>query len=135
MSSVVDASILIAGLIDDGSDGRWAESVIAKGNLAAPELVLAEAGNVLRRLERAKLITGLEARAAYGDLLRLEVELYPFAPFAERIWALRAQVTSYDAWYVAVAEHLDCPFATLDTKLAKSSGPRCAFVIPPRVLP
>lgn len=131
MTCVVDASILVAALLDYGDGGAWSETVIAKGDLAAPELVMAEATNVLRRLERAKLITGMEANAAHNDLSRLAVELYPFAPFAACIWALRTQTTSYDAWYVALAEYLDCPLATLDAKLSRCVGPRCAFLMPP----
>lgn len=32
--------------------------------------------------------------------------LHPFDPYHERIWGLAANATSYDAWYVAVAERL-----------------------------
>jgi len=53
---VVDASVLAAALVDAGSEGRWAESVIAGGSVVAPELVLVETTNVLRRLERTKSI-------------------------------------------------------------------------------
>ena len=41
---------------------------------------------------------------AHGDLLQLDLTLFPFAPFAERVWLLRDNLTSYDAWYVALAE-------------------------------
>src|SRR6185295_5418460 len=41
-----------------------------------------------------------EATAAARDLLKIDLELAPFEPFAERIWELRNNVTSYDAWYV-----------------------------------
>jgi predicted nucleic acid-binding protein len=61
----------------------------------------------------------------------IELELVPFGPFAERVWELRSNVTSYDAWYVAVAEELDLPLATLDRPLAAASGPRCQFLLPP----
>lgn len=61
------------------------------------------------------------------------MELFPFAPFAGRIWALRENLTSYDAWYVALAEALDCPLATLDRKLSRASGPRCDVLAPPDV--
>ncbi|GAB4198893.1 MAG: hypothetical protein OHK0013_08590 [Sandaracinaceae bacterium] len=43
------------------------------------------------------------------------------------MWALRASLTAYDACYVALAEALSCPLATLDTRLARASGPRCRF--------
>jgi predicted nucleic acid-binding protein len=58
------------------------------------------------------------------------VELFPFAPLADRVWALHPTVTAYDAAFVAVAEALDAPLVTLDRRLARASGPRCAFVVP-----
>ena len=61
------------------------------------------------------------------------MELFPFAPFAERVWALRENLTSYDAWYVALAEALDCPLVTLDRKLSRASGPICEIIAPPSV--
>ena len=131
MTAVADASVLVAALVDAGRAGKWAESVVAAGHLAGPELALAEATNVLRRLERAGEISPLEASTSHRSLLRLDVELFPFAPFAERVWALRGNLTSYDAWYVALAEALDCPLFTLDHRLSRAAGPRCAIRVPP----
>ena len=96
----------------------------------APELVRAEATNIFRRLERAKLITTPEANAAQDDLMQLDIELFPFEPFASRIWELRHNVTSYDAWYAAIAEALKLPLATLDEPLSKSNGVTCKFLTP-----
>ena len=123
--------MLVAALVDSGHEGEWAETAVAAGHLAGPELVLAEATNVLRRLEHAGEVSGLEASASQRSLLQLDVELYPFAPFAERVWALRGNLTSYDAWYVALAETLDCPLLTLDRRLRRAPGPRCAIRVPP----
>lgn len=131
MSIVVDASVLIAALVDPGKIGNWAEDILGGGSLHAPELVRAEATNILRRLERAKQITTPEANAAHEDLMMLDLELFTFDPFAERIWELRHTVTSYDGWYIAVAEALRLPLATLDKALSKASGPTCDFLIPP----
>ena len=97
MTTVVDASVLVAVLVDSGDEGRWAEAAFAEGGLAGPELVLVEASNILRRLERREKISRIEASSAHRDLLRLDIELFPFAPFSERIWALRGNLTSYDA--------------------------------------
>lgn len=130
MTTVVDASVLVAALVDSGNEGKWAESLLAEGSLAGPELVLAEASNILRRLERAEQISRIEATTAHGDLLRLDLELFPFAPFAERVWALRGNLTSYDAWCVALAEALGCPLVTLDRRLSRASGPNCEIVVP-----
>ena len=130
MTAVVDSSVLVAALVDTGPEGAWAESVVADGPLVGPELALAEASNILRRLEMAGQLSRLEATGAHESLLRLNLDLFPFAPFADRIWALRSNVTSYDAWYVAIAEALDYPLATLDQRLGRASGPACEIITP-----
>jgi predicted nucleic acid-binding protein len=127
---VVDASVLVSALTDAGEAGQWAESVIAGGPIASPMLVLVESANVLRRLERERGISTLEANSAYRDLLNLDVELFPYEPFASRVWELRHNLSSYDAWYVAVAEALGGQLATLDVKLCRANGPTCTFLTP-----
>jgi predicted nucleic acid-binding protein len=130
LSIVVDSSVLVAALVDSGPHGTWAEAVLARGSLHAPVLAHAEATNIFRRLERAKLITTPEANAAQDDLMQLHIELFSFEPFADRIWELRHNITSYDAWYIALAEALKLPLATLDEPLSKSSGVSCEFLTP-----
>ncbi len=132
MSAVVDASLLVAATVDSGPEGAWAEEVASRGNLVAPDLALVEATNILRRLEAAGQLERVQAGAAAHDLLQLDLDLVPFAPFADRVWELRHNLTSYDAWYVAAAEELDLPMATLDRRLAAATGPRCRFLLPPR---
>jgi predicted nucleic acid-binding protein len=129
VSVVVDSSTVVAALVATGPDGAWAERLVAGHALYAPQLVLVEATNVLRRLELSNRITTPEASAAQEDLMQLEIELYPFEPFAGRIWELRQTVTSYDAWYIALAEALEFPLATLDDRLVKSNGPKCEFLL------
>lgn len=130
MTTVPDASVVVAALVDAGPDGRWARSTLARGALAGPELLLAETTNVLRRLEQAGHIPEFQAAVAHRDLRRLTVETFPFAPFAARVWTLRTNLTAYDGWYVALAEALGCPLATLDRRLAQSPGPGCEIVLP-----
>ena len=132
MTTVVDASVVVAALVDSGSEGRWAESAVAADVLAGPELALAEASNILRRLEQAEHISRIEATSAHRDLALLDLELFPFAPFSERVWELRSNLTSYDAWYVALAEALDCRLVTLDRGLSGAAGVACEVVTPPR---
>ena len=130
MSAVVDASVLVAAITDGGREGTWAEAVLADGNVVAPHLVLVEATNVLRRLEASRRLTPFAATAAQQDILGLDLMLVPFEPFAERVWELRRNVTSYDAWYVAVAEAFRLPLATLDRRLSRAAGPACRFRLP-----
>jgi predicted nucleic acid-binding protein len=130
VSAVVDASVLVAALVDTGPHGEWAEEILGSGDLHAPELARVEVTNILRRLERAKEITTPEANAAHEDLMQLGLELFSFEPFADRVWELRHTITSYDAWYVAVAEALKLPLATLDERLSKAKGVTCDFLTP-----
>jgi predicted nucleic acid-binding protein len=128
---VVDAAAVVAALVDDGPDGRWAEGLLGGEPLAAPHLLPVEVASILRRAARAGALSPDAAALAHGDLLDLRVELFPYAPLAARVWALRDNVTTYDAWYVALAEFLDAPLATLDARLARAPGPRCRFALPP----
>ncbi|RMF24171.1 MAG: PIN domain-containing protein [Deltaproteobacteria bacterium] len=130
MSVVIDASVLVAATTDSGPDGTWAEQVISDQDLIAPHLALVEATNIPSRLERARMLTRLEATSAQRDLTELDLILMPFAPFAERVWEFRGQLTSYDAWYIAVAEALDVPLATLDRRMSRARGVICRFLLP-----
>ena len=129
MSAVVHASVLVAALVDSGADGTWAEEIVARGALYAPELARVEAANILRRLETAGAITRANADAAFADLMEFALELYPFEPFAGRVWALRRAVTGYDGCYVALAEALQLPLATLDRRLARVKGLKCRVLL------
>ena len=130
MTAVFDASVLIAALTHKGADGTWARARVAESSLKCPELALAEATNILRRMELTGEVTTAEDNQALVELFEFAIELFPFEPYAERVWAPRHNVTGYDAWYVALAESLRCPLITLDRRLSRSSGPSCNFVIP-----
>lgn len=131
MTLVVDASMVVAALVDSGPDGQWAERLLESDHLAAPHLMPAEATNILRRASQSGHISTDTASLAHADLLALTVGLFPYEPFAPRIWELRENVTAYDGWYVAVAESLDARLATLDRRLIGAAGPRCGFAAPP----
>lgn len=133
MTLVVDASVVVAALVDGGDTGAWAENQLLSGNLAAPTLMPAEVANVLRRTSLSGEVTADTASLAHADVGALRMALFPYAPFAERAWELRDALTMYDAWYVALAEALGGEFVTLDARLARAPGPRCRFRLPPEV--
>jgi predicted nucleic acid-binding protein len=127
---VVDASVVAAALVDSGDDGTWAEGLLVGGALVAPHLMPVEVANILRRAVLTDDISADSAALAHADLLDLRAELFAYEPFAPRVWELRHDLTAYDAWYVAIAEALDAPLATLDRRLASATGPRCSFAEP-----
>ncbi len=120
--------MLVAALIDTGPQGKWAEEIVANGGLNAPALIYAEVSNVLRRLETARQILPAEANLAFDDLVQLPLEIYSFEPFADRIWELRYNVTCYDAWYIALAEALSLPLATLDSRIVRNEIVACKLL-------
>jgi predicted nucleic acid-binding protein len=105
--------------------------MLTREDLVAPHLMPVEAANVLRRAALAGDISDDVAALAHEDLVRLRVDLFGYEPLATRAWELRENLTTYDAWYVALAEALDVPFVTLDARLARSPGPTCEFRLPP----
>lgn len=126
---VVDASFLVMALADDGANGNRARVRLRGEELAAPHLVDVEVTSVLRRAVRTGGVTGQRAGQALHDLMDLEIERVPPVTLLDRVWALRANYTSYDACCVALAELFDAPLLTYDAKMAAASGARCAFEV------
>jgi predicted nucleic acid-binding protein len=130
MTVVIDAGVALAALLDDDEHTAWAREVMSEGNLAAPELLSVEVAHLLRKSVSQGLLTAHEGRDALADLLDVVDDFYPHGPFVPRIWELHTNVTSYDSAYVALAEALGAPLATLDRKLCRAPGPRCEFLSP-----
>lgn len=122
---VCDASALVAVLLDGGTDGRWATDALLGVELAAPQLVVFEAGNIIRRHELAGLVSDDQAAQAHADLLDLTIEQWPYELLAPRAWQLRRNLSIYDASYVALAELLGITLVTLDRRIAGAPGLRC----------
>lgn len=124
---VIDASVLANAIGDDEADGRAARDRLARdGDLVAPDLVDVETVAVLRRRWLAGEVTARRFSTAIGDLEDLALLRLPTLPLMRRAYALRANVTAYDAAYVALAEQLDCPLVTADARLARAPRLRCA---------
>ena len=130
MTIVIDASAMVAALVDTGPAGVWAEALLTTDDLAAPHVLFAEVANILRRASRAGQISIDAATLAHADLLEVQIVLLPYEPFAERIWSLRDNLTCSDAWYVALAERVDARLATLDERLCSAPGTLCRFMTP-----
>ncbi len=127
---VVDASVVANALADDGEDGDLARGrLIEAGELAAPDLVDVETVAVLRRRWLAGDLTARRFSAAVDDLGDLALLRMPTLPLMRRAYELRANVTAYDATYVALAEHLDWVLLTADNRLARAPGIACTVEV------
>jgi len=90
--------------------------------LHAPHLLDIEVTQVVRRYAASGAIPVRRAHTAIVDLLNLQIRRYPHDLLLERVWALRHNLTAYDAGYVALAEALDATLLTRDRRLARAAG-------------
>ena len=126
---VVDASMVVTALADDGDDGRRARARLLGQRLAAPEVIDLEAVSAWRRLCGAGRLDPERAEAAIADLEALPPARASHRALVRRCWELRGNATVYDAAYVALAEALRAPLVTADRRLAGLPGARCRFEV------
>jgi predicted nucleic acid-binding protein len=133
--TVLDASVFARAVTDPGPAGVVARRVIHRQpTLHAPAILTAEVTSALRGMLGRGVISEPAARTAARWTLELAVRLFPFEPFAARVWELRDNLTVYDAWYVALAEALGTELVTTDDRLRRASGPRCPVRSPEEAL-
>ena len=118
MVIVVDASAVIDVLLAVGDVDRQ----LARHELHAPSTVDAEVLHGLRRKWLAGTIDAVVGAAAVGLFQRMPITRHPVQHLVDRIWALRQNISAYDAGYVALAESLNVPLLTRDGRLSRSSG-------------
>jgi len=122
---VLDASALLEVLLGTPAAGQVSRRIFARREtLHAPHLLDLEVAQVLRRYCAHGELSEGRAREAVLDLLDFPLTRYPHDLFLGRIWELRANLTAYDAAYVALAEALRAPLVTRDSRIAKSTGHR-----------
>lgn len=118
---VVDASAAVLALLNDDD----ARKLLAREAVAVPHLIDSEIANALRSNVIRGGIEERHARRALATWARLGVRRFPVVGLLGRIWELRANLTMYDASYVALAEALDRDLVTADARLAGAPGPTC----------
>lgn len=122
---VVDASVLVVGLADDGRDGDRVRARLRDQRLLAPHVVDLEVISAWRRLVAGGRLDDRRAELAIADLRDLPMERVAQEPLLARCWELRANLTPYDAAYVALAELTGSELVTGDARLADAPGIRC----------
>jgi predicted nucleic acid-binding protein len=120
---VLDASAVVELLLDTAAGRRVA---ILMGDAATgvhvPHLIDVEVLSALRRFARDRVIQEAEAADAIDNLLALDLQRHSQEGLLERAWALRKNVSAYDAVYVALAEALDATLVTCDRRLGRGTG-------------
>jgi predicted nucleic acid-binding protein len=126
---VVDASVLLTALVDDGKGGGRARAELTGESLSAPEVIDLELLSALRGLVSSEKLSRRRADLALQDLAALPVRRVGHGPLLERCWELRQNLTPYDAAYVALAERLKVRLVTADRGIAAAPRLRCEVVL------
>lgn len=117
---VIDASTLTDLL--SGADLEVIQGAVAARGLLAPAHIDAEVLSALRGLMLGGRLSEARVRDALTDLHDLPLERWPLArPLLDRALDLAANITTYDALYVALAEAVDIPLLTRDVRLARAA--------------
>jgi predicted nucleic acid-binding protein len=124
---VIDASVLVTALVDDGSDGRSVRARLRGVELAAPAHLDVEFLHALRGLVRSEQTSPERSDRAVALLGRTPLRRFALSMVASRTWQLRDNLTPYDAAYVALAELLSAPLVTSDARMTRATGPRCVI--------
>lgn len=126
---VIDAGVVVAALTGDDGLGARARSVLTAEPAAAPSLIDLEVVSAMRRMVHREGLALGRARAALSVLGDLAIDRVHHQMLLGRCWELRANLTTYDASYVALAELRKVPLMTTDRRLASAPGPRCPIEV------
>ena len=107
--AVVDASVVVVALADDGPDGDAVRRRLRGEQLLAPEIMDLEVLSVLRRAVSRGTMSERRAGLALDDLREVPIQRVPHRRLLARCWELRDNLTPYDAAYVAAAEAYSMP--------------------------
>jgi predicted nucleic acid-binding protein len=110
---------------------QWREWRDMRMHLAAPRLIRYEVTNALHQLIRRREIDQHVANAALRTLLEMPIALYHEVALHQTAltYAVRFNIkATYDAHYLALAEHLSCELWTGDKRLHNSVGHHLPWV-------
>jgi predicted nucleic acid-binding protein len=124
--TVIDCSAMIELLAAKTPTGdAVARRVTAAQTLYAPYVLDGEVISALLGLIRGKKLSEREADAALSNYRAFPVERQDVLPLWPRLKILHANLSAYDAQYVALAEALNVSLITADARIKRSGAARC----------
>lgn len=123
---VLDASAAFE-LVTNGTTSS-AASALAAHHVFAPEVMIPETLNTLRgNVLRGDLLSA-DADFAVKKLRQAPIRLASMKNLSQAAWALRHNVSPYDAMYIVLAQLLDTRVLTADARLARAVPERTQLI-------
>ena len=127
---VVDASLVLDLIIvTPAAKDIQLKLAAADKPLHAPEVLDLEVLQALRRQLRLKHLSPERAGIALEIFNSLPIKRESHQRLIARIWALRDNLTAYDAAYIALAEAMEAPVWTRDRKYVGAAIHRAEVVV------
>lgn len=123
---IVDASVIAHALVTPEEIGNLSRQLLDRSSqIVSPDCLYSEVLAALRKMWLRKTISDEAFLEAVNDLKLIRIYTVDTVELLRRAYELRHNVGAYDAMYVALAEILQCPLITTDTRLSNVSGVRC----------
>jgi predicted nucleic acid-binding protein len=128
---VLDASAATAVVLNERGLAEGVRERLAqtRGAVHVPHLFDLEVLSAIRGHLRGGRLAHDAAERALDLASQLRVRRWEHHPFRDRIWAMRDNVSAYDAVYLALAEALELPLVTTDARLATATGTAAEIVL------
>jgi predicted nucleic acid-binding protein len=115
---VLDASAVLE-ILSLSEKGVELSLSLADTQIHAPELIDVEVLNVLRKWTFAGIMSATHSEQAVKTFRSLDITRHRHSELVPAIWALRHNLSAYDASYLALAHALGAELVTMDSGLRK----------------
>ena len=123
---VIDCSALVSALTAHTPGGDLLRQRLARATTVyAPTLLDYEMQSAILGMRRGAKLAEAEAGRAIRAYRLLPITKQETLPFWDRIRQLHANLSAYDAQYVALAEALGLPLVTGDARIQRSGAAKC----------
>ena len=120
---VVDASVILE-ILSQTPIGIEFGSALDGRSLHAPHLIDLEVASALRQWEIAGVANPENAATMLRAFQAMRIQRHPHDALLPAFWALRHNLTAYDAAHLALARSLDAELVTMDGGLRRMARRR-----------
>ena len=119
---VIDASVLIKLFFSEQGSREAAAAVMKADELLAPDLLLAEVGNILWKYVRREELAAAAANQILADMMQMPIQFAKSLDLIEPALkiAMETDRTVYDCLYLALAVQAKVKLLTADERLVNA---------------